>query len=276
MPEAATRLGERWPRRRAFITGAGSGLGLALCTELARAGWTLGRLDRDPVRLAETAPALQALGATLHDQSADVTDEQAFAAAMEAFVAMAGGLELMVNNAGVAAAGRMETTSTADWRWVMDINVVAVATGSRLALPHLRNAPDGGALVNIASAAGFASAPLMGAYNASKAAVIALTETVEAELGNSRVHALAVMPTFFQTRLLEGARAGTREMAAARRWMERSKFTAEDCARQILEAVAADRLHLALPADSRWLWRFKRLMPSRLVRRLRRQGSRFP
>lgn len=276
MPEAAARLGDRWPRRRAFITGAGSGLGLALCTELARAGWTLGRLDRDPVRLAETAPALQALGATVHDQSADVTDEQAFAAAMEAFVAMAGGLELMVNNAGVAAAGRMETTSTADWRWVMDINVVAVATGSRLALPHLRNAPDGGALVNIASAAGFASAPLMGAYNASKAAVIALTETVEAELGNSRVHALAVMPTFFQTRLLEGARAGTREMAAARRWMERSKFTAEDCARQILEAVAADRLHLALPADSRWLWRFKRLMPSRLVRRLRRQGSRFP
>lgn len=275
MPEAAARLGERWPRRRAFITGAGSGLGLALCTELARAGWTLGRLDRDPVRLAETAPALQALGATLHDQSADVTDEQAFAAAMEAFVSMAGGLELMVNNAGVAAAGRMETTSTADWRWVMDINVVAVATGSRLALPHLRNAPDGGALVNIASAAGFASAPLMGAYNASKAAVIALTETVEAELGNSRVHALAVMPTFFQTRLLEGARAGTREMAAARRWMERSKFTAEDCARQILEAVAADRLHLALPADSRWLWRFKRLMPSLLVRRLRRQGSRF-
>jgi len=275
MPEAAARLGERWPRRRAFITGAGSGLGLALCTELARAQWTIGRLDRDPVRLAETAPALQALGATLHDQAADVTDDQAFATALEAFVASAGGLELMVNNAGVAAAGRMETTSTADWRWVMEINVVAVATGTRLALPHLRNAPDGGALVNIASAAGFASAPLMGAYNASKAAVIALTETVEAELGNSRVHALAVMPTFFQTRLLEGARAGTREMAAARRWMERSKFTAEDCARQILEAVAAERLHLALPADSRWLWRFKRLMPSFLVRRLRRQGSRF-
>lgn len=275
MPEAAQRLGDRWPRRRAFITGAGSGLGLALCTELARAGWTIGRLDRDPARLGETAPALTALGAVLHDQAADVTDEHAFAAAFEGFVATTGGLELMVNNAGVAAAGRMETTSTADWRWVMEINVVAVATGTRLALPHLRRAPNGGALVNIASAAGFAAAPLMGAYNASKAAVISLTETVEAELGDSRVHALAVMPTFFQTRLLEGARAGTREMAAARRWMERSRFTAQECAREVLEAVAAGKLHLALPADSRWLWRFKRWMPGLLVRRLRRQGKRL-
>lgn len=275
MPEAAARLGARWPRRRAFITGAGSGLGLALCTELARAGWTIGRLDRDGARLAESAPALVALGATLHDQAADVTDDQAFAAALDGFVSAVGGLELMVNNAGVAAAGRMETTSTADWRWVMEINVVAVATGTRLALPHLRNAPDGSALVNIASAAGFAAAPLMGAYNASKAAVIALTETVEAELGDSRVRALVVMPTFFQTRLLESARAGTREMAAARRWMARSSFTATECARRILEALVAGKVHLALPADSRWLWRFKRWMPSFIVRRLRRQGSRY-
>jgi NAD(P)-dependent dehydrogenase (short-subunit alcohol dehydrogenase family) len=274
MPEAAARLGARWSRRRAFITGAGSGLGLALATELAKAGWTIGRFDREAQRLAETAPALKAAGGSVYDYLGDVTNEAALAAALDSFTGTNGGLDLMVNNAGVAAAGRIETTPAEDWRWILEINVVAVATGSRLALPHLKAAPDGGAVVNIASAAGFAAPPLMGAYNASKAAVISLTETLAAELGGTNVNALAVMPTFFQTRLLDTARAGTKEMATARRWMETSNFTAEACAKAILEAVVAGKFHLALPADSRWMWRLKRLLPAYFVSRLRKGGGR--
>ena len=83
MPEAAARLGARWSRRRAFITGAGSGLGLALATELAKAGWTIGRFDREAQRLAETAPALQAAGGSVYDYLGDVTNEAAFAAALD-------------------------------------------------------------------------------------------------------------------------------------------------------------------------------------------------
>jgi NAD(P)-dependent dehydrogenase (short-subunit alcohol dehydrogenase family) len=274
MPEAAARLGARWSRRRAFITGAGSGLGLALATELAKAGWTIGRFDREAQRLAETAPALKAAGGSIYDYLGDVTNEAAFAAALDNFTGTAGGLDLMVNNAGVAAAGRIENTPAEDWRWILEINVVAVATGSRLALPHLKAAPAGGAIVNIASAAGFAAPPLMGAYNASKAAVISLTETLAAELGGTQVHALVVMPTFFQTRLLDSARAGAKEMATARRWMETSNFTAEACAKAVLEAVVADKVHLALPADSRWMWRLKRLLPAYFVNRLRKGGGR--
>ena len=273
MAEAAARLGTRWPRRRAFITGAGSGLGLALATQLARAGWTVGRLERDPARLADTAAALVAAGGTVHDYTGDVTDESAFAAALTAFVETTGGLELMINNAGVAVSGRVETTPLADWRWIFEINVLAVATGSRLALPHLRAAPDGGALVNIASAAAFAAPPLMGAYNASKAADLALTETVAAELGGSRVTATAVMPTFFPTRLLDTARAGAKELATARRWMSSSRYTAERCAADLLAGVEKGRVHVALPADSLWMWRFKRYFPGWFVARLRQRAG---
>ena len=85
---------------------------------------------------------------------------------------------------------------------------------------------------------------------------------------------MVVMPTFFQTRLLDSARAGAKEMATARRWMETSNFTAEACAKAVLEAVVADKFHLALPADSRWMWRLKRLLPAYFVSRLRKGGGR--
>ena len=217
---------------------------------------------------------MRAAGGSVADYLGDVTNEAAFAAALDNFTSTHGGLDLMVNNAGVAAAGRIENTPAEDWRWILEVNVVAVDTGSRLALPHLKASPDGGAVVNIASAAGFAAPPLMGAYNASKAAVISLTETLAAELGGTKVNALAVMPTFFQTRLLDTARAGTKEMATARRWMESSNFTAEQCAKAVLDAVDAGKFHLALPADSRWMWRLKRLLPAYVVGRLRKGGGR--
>lgn len=273
MPEAARRLGTRLPHKRAFITGAGSGLGLALATNLARDGWTIGRLERDAARLADTHAALVAAGAKLHDYTGDVTDEASFAAAVEGFAAAAGGIDVMINNAGVVVSGLIEATPAADWRWILDINVTAVATGCRLAMPHLRAAPDGGAVINIASAAGFVAPPRMGAYNASKAAVIALTESLAAELGGTRITATAVMPTFFPTRLLDDARMPAREAKTARRWMDRSKYSAEACAEDLLAAAARGQVHAPLPADSRWLWRLKRAMPTFILRRLRKAAT---
>jgi short-subunit dehydrogenase len=272
---AATPLTAVLNGKRAFITGGGSGLGLAFAERLARDGWHLGLLDRDAGRLNAAIPALKALGARAVDSyGADVTDEAAFTAAVQDFAGRAGGLELMINNAGVGVAGDIDDSSAADWRWALDINVVGVAIGCRAALPFLRRA-DAACILNIASAAAFASAATMSVYNASKAAVVALTETLVQELDGTKVHPAVAMPGFFPTRLLDEARAPTDALAAARRLMTSSSYTAERAAADMLEACAAGQTYIVLPKNYVWLWRFKRLMPRKFmafVARTRRQA----
>ena len=265
---SATRLAAWLTGRRAFITGGGSGIGLALATQLTRDGWTVGLLDVEPRRLAAARASLEAAGArAVHTFTADVTDEAAFGAAIAAFVAAGGGLDVMVNNAGVAIAGAVDVTPLADWRWGLEINVVGPALGCRLALPVMRRAGRG-LVINIASAAAFAAAPQMATYNASKAAVVALTETLAAELGGSGVRAMVVMPGFVPTRLLETMRAPPTETAVALRVMGESRYTAERVAADILAAAARGRLYAVLPAGYAALWRLKRWLPTLFVRLL--------
>ena len=131
-------------------------------------------------------------------------------------------------------------------------------------------------LVNVASAAAFMSAACMGAYNASKAAVVALSETLHQELAPAGVQVTVAMPGFFRTRLMEHARAPAYLRAAAGRLMDRSDMAADAVAGEILARAASGELHLVLPADYRWLWRFKRLAPRTFARWLARQGWRRP
>jgi NAD(P)-dependent dehydrogenase (short-subunit alcohol dehydrogenase family) len=265
---SATRLAAWLSGRRAFITGGGSGIGLALATQLARDGWTVGLLDVEPERLAAARAALEAAGArAVHSFVADVTDEAAFGAAIDAFAAASGGLDLMVNNAGVAIAGSVEATPLADWRWGLEINVIGPALGCRLALPLMRRGGRG-LVVNIASAAAFASAPQMATYTASKAAVVALTETLAAELGGSGIRAMVVMPGFVRTRLLETMRAPPAETAVALRVMGESRYTPQRVAADILAAAARGRLYAVLPGGYAALWRLKRWLPTLFVRLL--------
>lgn len=271
---SAARLARRWPGRRVFVTGGASGLGLALAEAFAADGWTLGLLDREASRLAAAQAHLLTAGATaVFPYVADVTDEAAFVGALNAFAAASGGLDVMINNAGVAVAGAVEATPIADWRWALEINVIGVAIGCRLALPLLARG-GGGVVINVASAAAFASGPGMAAYNASKAAVLALTETLAAEHDGDGIHALVAMPGFFPTRLLDTMRAPPEAAGFARKMMERSPFSAADVATAILDAAAAGRMHVVVPRDYARLWFIKRLTPARFVRWMSRQRTR--
>lgn len=267
-------LDARYPARRAVITGGASGLGLAAAELLAARGWRLALLDRDEPRLGSAAEALRALGSAHCEAFAvDVTDEPAVRFAVDAFAGRAGGLDLALNSAGVAAAGSLAETPLADWRWILDINVLGIVHSCRAEMPHMA-AAGRGLIVNVASAAAFMSAAAMGAYNASKAAVVALSETLHHELAGSGVQVAVAMPGFFRTRLMEHARAPADARAFAERLMDRSSMPAEAVAREILARAAAGELHLVLPAEYRWLWRFKRLAPRRFARWLARQRRR--
>jgi short-subunit dehydrogenase len=123
-------------------------------------------------------------------------------------------------------------------------------------------------VLNVASAAGFAAGPQMSAYNATKAAVIALSETLAAELEGSGVQASVAMPGFFSTRLVDGMRAPPQESAMAQRLMANSGHDATEAARAILAAAARRDLHIVWPREYRLAWRLKRLFPGWFVRRV--------
>lgn len=273
MNAALDRLNRRFPRKRAFITGGGSGLGLALARELAGAGWALGLFDRDETRLTQVDSEFNTSGAAVLAYPGDVTHADELTVAVNSFAAAHDGLDVMINNAGVAAAGEIMQTELADWSWVMDINFLGVLHGARASIPHLHRGGQG-LLINIASAAAFAALPGMGPYNASKSAVLSFSETLYAELKEANIQVSIVMPTFFKTSLLDSLRAPASSHATAARLMEISGYTAEQVARDLLTDAARGKPHIVLPRSARWLWRFKRWAPTLYLNSVSRMRQR--
>jgi NADP-dependent 3-hydroxy acid dehydrogenase YdfG len=268
MAQRFARLSARFPRQRAFITGASSGLGLALAKALAADGWTLGLFDRNLERLTQVEAEFADAGVKLVAYPGDVTHADELTVAVNSFAATRDGLDVMINNAGVAAVGSLMDVSLEDWRWIIDINVMGVVHGSRAAIPHLQRNGTG-LLINVASAAAFASAPGMIPYNATKAAVVSISETLVNELRPAGTQVSVVMPTFFHSSLLETLRGPDHARVQAHHAMQGSQYAVEDVARDLLRESADGRTYIVLPKSARTLWRFKRWMPIRFLDRIR-------
>lgn len=264
MTERFTRLNSRFPRKRAFITGAGSGLGLALAKDLAADGWTLGLFDRNLERLTTVEAELADAGVRLIAYPGDVTHSDELTVAINSFAATHDGLDVMINNAGVAGGGALMEVPLEDWRWIIDINVMGVVHGSRAAIPHLQRNGTG-MLINVASAAAFASAPGMVSYNATKAAVVSISETLVNELRSAGIQVSVVMPTFFQSSLLETLRGPEYARSFAHKAMQRSEYSVADVARDLLKEAANGNVYIVLPRAARTMWRFKRWLPLRFL-----------
>ncbi len=244
---------------RCVITGAGGGFGRALAIELGRRGAHLVLSDVNVKGAEETAKLAKDAGAeSARPTRCDVTkldDVKTLAASCERPV------DLVVNNAGVSSAGQVGELPIEDWRWTLEVDLFGVIHGCHVFVPLLRSQGHGHVL-NIASAAGLLSAPLMGAYNVAKAGVVALSETLNAELVGSKVGVTVLCPTFFKTNIVSSGRfanEATRNMA--QRFIEKGK-TAEEVARAALASVDRGQLYALPMADARWLWRLKRAVPS--------------
>jgi NAD(P)-dependent dehydrogenase (short-subunit alcohol dehydrogenase family) len=261
------RLARRFPTRRAFITGGSSGLGLELARALGADGWTLGLFDRNVERLAHVEEELSGKGLTVLAYPGDVTNVDELTVAVNSFAATHDGLDVMVNNAGVAGSGTLMEVALEDWRWIVDINFMGVVHGARAAIPHLQR-NGAGLLINVASAAAFASAPGMISYNATKAAVLSLSETLSGELAASRTQVSVVMPTFVPTNLIESFRGPAEARERATQALRDSKYPATAAARDILLQAAAGNLYIVLPGSARMLWRLKRWAPRFFLKRV--------
>ena len=261
------RLARRFPGKRAFITGASSGLGLELARALGSEGWTLGLFDRNVERLAHVEEELSGAGLTVLAYPGDVTIADEFTVAVNSFAATHDGLDVMINNAGVAGAGTLMEVPLEDWRWMIEINFMGVVHGARAAIPHLQR-NGAGLLINVASAAAFAAAPGMISYNATKAAVLSLSETLSSELASTGTQVSVVMPTFFQTSLLDSFRGPASAREQASQLMQGSGYATADVARDVLLQAGAGRLHIVLPRSARLLWRLKRWAPLFFMKRV--------
>ena len=247
---------------RAVVTGAGSGIGRALCVELAKRGARLVVSDVDPTTAAATVAALAA-GTEAHVVPCDVTQLADVEALADAAFRHLGGVDLLVNNAGVAAGGAIGEVPIDDWRWVMGVNLWGPIHGCHAFVPRLRR-QGGGHVLNVASAAGLLASPQMGPYNVTKSGVVALSETLFAELRPLGIGVSVLCPTFFQTNIATSSRMsgdlGMRDLAKS--LMSSARVQAADVACAALDGVANDELYILPHADGRWFWRLKRLHPA--------------
>lgn len=246
---------------RAVITGAGSGLGRAIALEVAGRGGSILVADIHEGRAEETASLIRSLGSRAETIVADVTKLEDVEAMAEAMDRAFGGVDLVVNNAGVAVAGPVGEVPLEDWRWILEINLMGVVHGCHVFAPRLK-AQKSGFILNVASNAGIASLPEMGPYNVSKAGVVALSETLYSELGQHGIGVSALCPTFFKTNLLETMRApDASQHEKASRFFERSKITAEEVAKIALDGLEAGDPIIIPQADGRVVHALKRLSP---------------
>ncbi|MBI3542389.1 MAG: SDR family NAD(P)-dependent oxidoreductase [Deltaproteobacteria bacterium] len=255
--------------RSAVITGAGSGLGRALALELGKRGYRLLVSDLDVATASETAELARKAGAPVAESLVcDVRELAQLARLQETAARLFTHTDLLVNNAGVAVGGPFLKQTLDDWRWIVDINLFGVLHGVHAFLPAMQERGQGH-ILNIASAAGLLSPPQMVGYNATKAAVVALSETLGAELAGTKVGVTVACPTFFKTAILANARIKDEE---ARDFAEKmfgfSRATAEDVARACVRAVHRRDLYVVPNFDGKLLWNAKRMMPTSFLTRL--------
>jgi len=192
----------------AVITGGGGGFGREFAVKGASLGMKLVLADVDANALAQTVDMLRASGAEAIGVPTDVSDARAVDALAQATLDAFGAAHLLFNNAGVGAGGFVWENSANDWQWVFGVNVMGVANGLRAFVPLMLRQNEPAHIVNTASVAGLLAAPAMGVYNASKHAVVGLTETLHHDLAiaGGPVGCSLLCPAFVPTGIADAER----------------------------------------------------------------------
>lgn len=225
----------RFDGRSAVVTGGSSGIGAAVADLLAQEGATVTVLDLVPPGAGGQAGGPSA--GEHHWQRCDVADSASVDAAVAAAAEHAGGLDLVVNNAGIGAQGDVAENSDQEWARAWDLNVVGMARVSRAALPHLR-ASDAASITNTASIAATAGLPQRVLYSATKGAVLAMTQAMAADHVREGIRVNAVAPGTADTpwigRLLDAAEDPAAERAALEARQPHGRLvSAEEVARAV-------------------------------------------
>ncbi|MEM6533196.1 MAG: SDR family NAD(P)-dependent oxidoreductase [Myxococcota bacterium] len=256
------------PGTRVLITGGASGLGRALAEACAKRG---ARLMLADVQSCDEAVAGLGPRTEAHSVHCDVSDPESVAAMINRCEKELGGLDLLFNNAGVAAAGPLDKSDLETWEWIRSIDLDGPMYVARAAIPLMRRSGRGW-MVNTASLAAFAQAPHMAYYNVCKAGVVALSETLYSELEPDGIGVSALCPGFFQTNLVDTFRTThPGQRVFVEKVMKKSKLTAAGVADLTLKGIGRGDLYILPPGTAKQTWYFSRFFP-RLSRSLVTRG----
>jgi short-subunit dehydrogenase len=253
---------------RVLVTGASGGLGAALAQELAAAGARLALAARSAERLEELARGLKARGGEALAVPADITAADQRRHLIDAAVAAFGGLDVLVNNAGIGATGAFADASEERLRRIFEVNFFAAAELTRRALPHLARGRDP-MIVNISSVIGRCGYPGSSEYCASKFALSGWSDALRAELTGQGIHVLLACPgpvaTDFAAHQLEDKIGPPKDV---------QPVSPEQCARLIVQAMRRRRPEVVIGAQGKLLLTLNRLFPRLVDRVLARDFTR--
>jgi NAD(P)-dependent dehydrogenase (short-subunit alcohol dehydrogenase family) len=247
--------------KRVVITGAASGFGRALALTFARKGCRIGIADIDLEGAEETLRMVERAGGSGEVYELDVRVLNDWEVMTGHFFNDWGGVDVIVNNAGVVSVGHVGDITAENWGWIFDINFWGMVYGCHAFVPRMK-AQGGGHIINVASAGGLLCMQEMAPYNTSKAAVVALSETLRSELAPFKIGVTVACPMFFNTHLIDHMRY-TDEFQSefAHATFEHARMPADEVARLVVRAAERRKLIVVPQASGKVLWAVKRISP---------------
>ncbi|MDA9124024.1 SDR family NAD(P)-dependent oxidoreductase [Gammaproteobacteria bacterium] len=193
--------------RTAVISGGAEGIGLSIAKALGEQKMNIVLADIDEKNLLKSSAELESLGIPVLGALLDVADEMQWKSVADKAIEKFGKVHIVVNNAGVGGdSGPIENQETEGWQWALGVNLMGVVYGAKVMTPLIKNHGEGGWILNVSSMAGMGGVPYSGAYTASKAAVVALSESWAAELQDKSIGVSVLCPAFVQTRIYDSER----------------------------------------------------------------------
>ena len=253
------------PSRNAYavVTGAGSGIGRSFAVELAKRGGNVVCADINLEAAKETVKLIEQLGQKAFAVQCDVGQaEQVQALADQAEQLLDHPVTLIINNAGVGLGGKFDEMSLEDWKWCMHVNLWGVIHGCHAFVPKLKKLGYG-AIINVASAASYTAAPEMSVYNVTKAGVLALSETLSAELRKFNIKVNVLCPTLVPTNIIKNGRIpGRYSKLADHALMNYAMTTSDAVAALTLNRLDRGQLYTTPQIDAKLFWLMKRTSPT--------------
>ena len=261
-------LEKRFPQKRVLITGANSGFGKAMAMHFGRKGWRVAVTGRRPDAVQAAAEDVRKAGATeVVDMIIDVSKSEDFEAAARRVQEQWGGLDILVNNAGILDSAKLHEITLEQWHRIVDINFWGVVYGCHAFVPMLIR-QGSGYVLNMASSAGLFALPEMAQYSVPKAAVIALSETMKAELTRYGIGVTVSCPAAFASDLLKDGVDVKRSVTlrSLDKDQKTGRHTSESVAAHAIRNMERNHLYDIAHDSMEFLWFVKRLMPETIYR----------
>ena len=193
--------------KTAVISGGAEGIGLSIAKALGEQKMNIVLTDINEKNLQKASLELETIGVPVLPVVLDVAKEDQWQEVAEKAIARFGKIHMVVNNAGVGGeSGSIENQNARGWQWALDVNLMGVVFGAKVMVPMIKQHGEGGWIINVASMAGMGGTPYGGAYTATKAAVVAVSESWAGELESEGINVSVLCPAFVQTRIYDSER----------------------------------------------------------------------